>query len=77
MARRGRGRADSGQFPLPNRIIASYCLTLHSDTSIVKIICEWQEDFVIVRDRPPLLELVSVKHQRDEQAGQGAVDLGE
>ncbi|SCL43023.1 hypothetical protein GA0070615_6183 [Micromonospora aurantiaca] len=33
-----------------------------TDTSIVKIICEWHEDFIIVRNQPPFLELVSVKH---------------
>ncbi|MFI7075032.1 hypothetical protein, partial [Micromonospora sediminicola] len=43
-------------------IIASFCLSMPTDTSIVKIICEWHEDFIIVRNQPPFLELVSVKH---------------
>ncbi|MGV9386498.1 dsDNA nuclease domain-containing protein [Nonomuraea sp. NPDC003707] len=56
------GAPTQGNYHYQTEVIASYCLSLHTDTSIVKIICEWQEDFIIVRDRPPLLELVSVKH---------------
>ncbi|MEU4422302.1 dsDNA nuclease domain-containing protein, partial [Actinoplanes sp. NPDC024001] len=59
------GAPTQGNFHYQTEIIASYCLSLHTDVSIVKIICEWQEDFIIVRDRPPLLELVSVKHHDD------------
>ena len=43
-------------------VIASFCVSMPSDPSITTIICEWHEDCIIVRDRPPLLELVSVKH---------------
>ncbi|MFF5084990.1 dsDNA nuclease domain-containing protein [Actinoplanes sp. NPDC000266] len=59
------GAQTQGNFHYQTEVIASYCLSLHTDASIIKIICEWQEDFIIVRDRPPMLELVSVKHHED------------
>lgn len=58
---------DAGAQTLANyfyqtEVIASFCVSMPSDSSITKIICEWHEDFIIVRDRPPFFELVSVKH---------------
>lgn len=59
---------DSGAYTTANyfyqtEVIASFCVGMPSEPAIIKVICEWHEDFIIVRDRPPLLELVSVKHR--------------
>ncbi|MDG4768029.1 dsDNA nuclease domain-containing protein [Solwaraspora sp. WMMD406] len=56
------GAPTQGNYHYQTEIIASFCLSMPSDPSISKIICEWHEDFLIVRDQPPFLELVSVKH---------------
>jgi hypothetical protein len=56
------GAPTQGKFHYQTEIIASFCLAIPTDQTITEIICEWQEDFIIVRDRPPRLELVSVKH---------------
>lgn len=56
------GAPTQGNFHYQTEIIASFCLAMPADQAIIEIICEWQEDFIIVRDRPPRLELVSVKH---------------
>lgn len=60
--REDAGAPTQGNFHYQTEVIASFCFGMPSNAAITKIICEWDEDFIIVRNRPPLLELVQVKH---------------
>jgi hypothetical protein len=56
------GAGTSANYFYQTEVIASFCVSMPVDLSITKVICEWHEDFIIVRNQHPLLELVSVKH---------------